>query len=222
MIKKKDFVELEYTGKLKEEGLVFDTTDKELAKKSGIFQEHERYGTVVVCVGEGHLLKGLDLDLEGKDTNKPYTVELQPEVAFGKKDAKLLKIVPSNVFRQNKVNPVPGLQVNIDGMMGTIKTVNGGRTVVDFNHPFSSKALVYDYKINKILKDDLEKVKSFLIMAFNAKPEGFDLKLENKKLEIKTKTGINLDENAKNLVAEKLKNLLENVDEIIFIEDKKD
>lgn len=217
MIKKKDFVELEYTGKISENDIVFDTTDEKLAKEKGLYQEGVNYGSIVVCVGEGHVLKGLDKDLEGKEVGKSYEVSLGPEDAFGKKDAKLLKIVPSNVFKKNNINAVPGLQVNMDGVIGTIKTVNGGRTVVDFNHPFSGKEISYSYTVKRVLDDDVEKAKSFLILALNAKPEGFELNLKDDVLEIKTKTGVNLDEPAKGLISSKLVALLDNVKSIKFI-----
>ena len=37
--KKGDFVELEFTGKIKETGAVFDTTNPEIAKKNDIFNK---------------------------------------------------------------------------------------------------------------------------------------------------------------------------------------
>ncbi len=35
------------------------------------------YGPVVVCIGEGQLLKGLEDELEGKEIGKEYTIELK-------------------------------------------------------------------------------------------------------------------------------------------------
>src|SRR3989344_755574 len=113
-IKKGDFVEVEYTGILKENNFVFDTTDVKTAKENNIYNESMQYGTVIVCIGEGPLLRGLDEQLDGKELNKEFTIELSPEKAFGKKDGKLLKIVPASAFTKQKINPVPGLQINID------------------------------------------------------------------------------------------------------------
>ena len=48
---------------------------------------------------------------------------------------------------------MPGLQVNMDGLLGTIKTVSGGRTVVDFNHPLSGKELEYEVTVKRIIID---------------------------------------------------------------------
>jgi len=155
-IKIKDFVEVEYTGKLKEDNTIFDTTDETIAKDNNIHNENMNYGPVVVCIGEKQILGGLDKQLEGKETGKEYNIELKPEEAFGKKDAKLLKMIPSGKFKQQGVQPQPGLQINIDGMMGTIRTAAGGRIIVDFNHPLSGKEIIYNIKLNKIITDNKE------------------------------------------------------------------
>lgn len=164
-IKKNDFVELEYTGRLKEDKTVFDTTDAVVAKENNLESPNAVYGPVVVCIGEGHLVKGLDKFLEGKDVGK-FSVELLPEDAFGKKDAKLIMMVPTRKFLEQKINPMPGLQVNIDGVMGIIRTANGGRTIVDFNHPISGRAVIYDVKVNRIVTDKKEKAESLAKLLF--------------------------------------------------------
>ena len=43
--------------------------------------------------------------------------------------------------------------VNIDNTMGVIRSVSGGRVIVDFNHPLSSKSVHYDVEIIKIVED---------------------------------------------------------------------
>lgn len=160
-IKKDDFVEIEYTGKTKEGSIVFDTTSEEAARKSNIHSGHAIYGPVVVCIGEGQLLKGLDESLVGKEPGK-YTIPLKPEQAFGKKDAKLIKLVSMSKFRQQGIRPEQGMQLNIDGVTSTIKSVSGGRVLVDFNHPLSGRELVYDVTVRRIVDDKKEQVMSLL------------------------------------------------------------
>ena len=36
MLKQGDFIEIEYTGRIKEENKIFDTTSEEIAKKTGV------------------------------------------------------------------------------------------------------------------------------------------------------------------------------------------
>ena len=59
-IKNGDFIKLEFTGKIKETGDVFDTTNEEIAKESGILVENKEYGPIPIVVGGNHLLKAID------------------------------------------------------------------------------------------------------------------------------------------------------------------
>ncbi|MBS3146578.1 FKBP-type peptidyl-prolyl cis-trans isomerase [Candidatus Woesearchaeota archaeon] len=156
MVKKGDFIEIIFTGKIKNSDLIFDTSIVEKEKKD----------SVIICLGANSLLKSLEAKLEGKEIEKDYEIDLSSEEAFGKKDPKLIKIIQTKVFVDKKVNPVPGLQVNIDGAIATIRSVSGGRCVVDFNHPLAGRNLVYFVKIKKIVTDVKEKIDSTMRLDF--------------------------------------------------------
>ena len=59
-MKDEDFVNIDYVGRIKESGEIFDLTDAELAKESNIFNPQMKYGPVTVIIGAGHILKGLE------------------------------------------------------------------------------------------------------------------------------------------------------------------
>lgn len=163
-IKKGDFVEIEYTGKLNDDSkAVFDTTNVEVAKKEELFSEKTKYGPMIIVVGEGQVIAGLDKALIGKEIGK-HTFEIADVDAFGKKSASNIQLVPAKVFNKEQIRPFPGLQVNIDGQIGTIRTVSGGRVMVDFNHPLSSKDVVYDVEVKRIITDKKEQVTAFFNM----------------------------------------------------------
>ncbi len=183
-IKKKDFVEIEYTGKIKDENIVFDTTDEKIAKENSL-ESHTDYGPAIICVGQEQLLKGLDKSIEGKEIGKEYDVEIKPEDAFGNKNAKLIQLVPTNKFKQQNIQPMPGMQLNIDGMVGTIKTVSGGRTLVDFNHPLAGKELLYKIKLNKKITDDKEKLSGYLKLSLGTKDFEAEITNNNAKITFK-------------------------------------
>src|SRR3989344_6396188 len=143
-----DFVEIEYTGKLTD-GTVFDTTSEKVAKEHHLHNPKHQYKTAVVCVGERQLLPGLDVQLVDKELGKEYTLTLQPETAFGKRDIKQVKIIPMNMFRQHNVQPHPGLQVDVDGEMGLVTKVSGGRVIVNFNHPLAGKEVTYTFVVRR-------------------------------------------------------------------------
>jgi FKBP-type peptidyl-prolyl cis-trans isomerase SlyD len=154
-LQKKDFVELEFTAKIKETDQIFDTNIKEKAEEIGI----ENVKPLTVCIGEGMVLKGLDNALEGKELNKEYEIELSPQNAFGLRNPSLVKIVPINVFLEKNINPYPGLVLDMDGIIARISSVSGGRVLVDFNNPLSGKTVIYSFKITKKIDDSKEKIR---------------------------------------------------------------
>src|SRR3989344_7864749 len=113
MIKKHDFIEVDYTVIIKEGNIVFDTTSEKIAKKENIFSKNAKYKPVIICVGEHQVPEGLDESFIGKD-NEEYQVTLHPEKAFGKKNPKLLHLMSQTSFRKQNIAPYPGLQMNID------------------------------------------------------------------------------------------------------------
>ena len=186
-IKKHDFVEIEYTGSIKGDGAVFDTTEEKVARENGLYDKNADYSPATICIGEHNILKALDEHMVGKETGKEYKFEVSSENAFGRKDAKLIQLIPASKFRQQNIQPIPGLQLNIDGVFGIVKTVSGGRCLVDFNHPLAGKDLVYNVKINRIVDDSKEKLNSLLKIHLNIKDaeieaqEGnFNIKSKNK------------------------------------------
>ena len=160
-IKENDVIELDYIAKTKEDKEVFDTTYEEVAQKEGVQNPTD---TLVFPVGKGYVVKGLDQQLIGKQANKEYTIKVTKEDGFGKKDAKKIKMIPQRIFKKKKVNPTPGMAYEIDGEVGVVKSSGSGRVIVDFNHPLSGHDLIYEVKINRIVEDEEEKIKSTLKM----------------------------------------------------------
>lgn len=209
-IKKQDFIEIEYTGKLKEENLIFDTTDEKVAKENKL-HNHD-YGPVILCIGEQQILKGLDKNIEGKEIGNEYNFDIQPEDAFGKKDAKLIQLVPISKFKQQKIQPIPGMQLNIDGVVGTVKTVSGGRTLVDFNHPLSGKELAYKIKVNKKVTDDKEKLSGYLRLSIGTKDFETEITNSNAKISLKNE----IPEEVKEKLSKKITELIPNIKKAEF------
>ncbi len=159
---KGQFIELDYTGRL-EDGTVFDTTRKDVAEKAGL-DPKAQYRPVIICLGQGQLLPGLDAFLEGKGLGT-HACTLPAEQAFGRKDGKLLKLIPLQKFKQAKLEPFPGLEVNIDDHYGVVRSVSGGRVTVDFNHPLAGKDLSYELDAKRIVEQPEEQVAALLDMA---------------------------------------------------------
>lgn len=170
-IKKKDFIELDFTAKT-ENGGVFDTTKSEDAKEANL--PETEYKPLKICVGEGQLLKGLDAALEGKEIGKEHEITLQPEEAFGRRDPKLVKIIPLKIFHEKEVNPYPGLSIAIDNTIATVRAVSGGRVITDFNHPLAGKRVVY--KVNLLRKLDSSEEKIGVLIRLYLRTDKFSVK----------------------------------------------
>ena len=182
-IKLHDFIEIDYTGKLAD-GKVFDTTSEKVAKEHHLHSPNQKYKLAVVCVGERQILPGLDVQLVDKELGKDYTITLPPEKAFGKRDIKQIKIIPMNLFKQHNVQPQPGLQVDIDGEMGIITRISGGRVMVNFNHPLAGKEVMYTYKVLRKVTDQKEKVTAFLSAILRLPAEAMKIEVKGDAAEV--------------------------------------
>ncbi len=157
MIKKGDSVAIDYVAS--ENNNVFDTTIKKVAEENKILKENAKYEPITIIVGAGHVIKGLEESLIGKKEGEEYEVEIEPEKAFGKREPEKMKLIPMAPFKRDKVKPRPGMMVNIDGMVGVVASVSGGRVIVDFNHPLAGRKIKYKVWVRKILKNKEEKIK---------------------------------------------------------------
>lgn len=179
-IKEKDFIEIEFTGKIKETDEIFDSNIPEDVKESNLNIKNVK--PFILCVGQEMLPSGFDKDLIGKETNKQYTLELKPEQAFGKRDRQLIKMVPTKLFLEQKINPQKGMQLNLDGQIVKILSNSGGRTLIDFNNPLAGKEIIYNYKINKKIEDQKEQVKGLFEFFFK---QEFDFEIKDNKIILK-------------------------------------
>ncbi len=218
-IKEGDFIEIEYTGRIKNNNKVFDTTLEKVAKEEGIHSQGATYSPRVICIGNNHILKGLDENLKGKEIGKEYTFDIEMKDAFGNKNAKLIKTVPMSLFKKQKMNPFPGLQINADGMIGTVRSVTGGRVLVDFNHPLSGRDLVYYVKVIKKVDDKKEQISSILMVDLGLKKEMYSMDYKDGTAEVRTK--IKIPDEVQKIFAERVKKLVKGLKKLSIVEEKK-
>ena len=170
-LQKNDFIEIEFTGKIKDTGEVFDSNIKEDLEKIESKQEPKPF---VFALGQDMFLKGIEDFLVGKEIGE-HTIELQPEKAFGIRQLQLIQLMPMSVFTKQKTNPVQGMMFNFDGRIGKILSVSGGRIRVDFNNPIAGKTVIYNIKVLRKIQDQNEKIKSFIEFLFR-QPLKFEVK----------------------------------------------
>ncbi|MBD3388562.1 MAG: peptidylprolyl isomerase [Candidatus Altiarchaeales archaeon] len=213
-----DFIKINYTGRIKD-GAVFDTTRREDAEKEGIFDERRVYKPFSVAVGEGQVVEGLDEALAKMKVGEKKTVTIEPEKAYGPRNPSMVKLIPIKQFKQQRINPIPGMPVEIDNMRGRVQTVAGGRVRVDFNHELAGKTIEFDVEVVEKAKTDTDKVNYILERAFESSDE-FESKLTANKLTVKLPKSANYDQNLlmrkMSFTAEAFKLL--KVDDVVFEE----
>ena len=174
-IKENDFIEIDYTGK-DEQGRVFDTTVSQDAPDS---YSKKALKPRIICLGQRQLIKGLDEALVHKEIGS-YKFTVEPDKAFGKKEAKHLKLMPMSLFKKQKIQPYKGLDVNIDGHIGTVRSVSGGRVIVDFNHPLAGQKVNYSVTVLRKVTDKKEQIES-LLKILNIQAKKISVENENNK-----------------------------------------
>ncbi len=217
-MKEGEFVEIEYTGRIKESGEVFDTTSEEIAKQAGIYSRHMMYGPIVVVVGAGHVIDGLDEALKEMKEGEEKTITLPPEKAFGKREQKLVRIFPTSYFKKQGITPRAGQIMYFGNVEGRIVSVSSGRVIVDFNHPLAGKTVEYEVKILRKVKDVEEQVKSIFKYHTFMPDEGFSVKIDGKKAIISIKMVV--ADHLKKKVEEEIKEYVDGVDTVEFVEEK--
>lgn len=160
-LQKKDFIEIEFTGRVRD-GDIFDSNIKKDLEK---LNPDITPKPAIICLGEGMFLKAIDDFLIGKEFGN-YKIELVPEKAFGVRLPQLVQKVPMKLFTSQKLNPYPGAIFNFDGRMAKVLSVSGGRVMVDFNHPLSGKNVIYEIRVLRKIEDLNEKIKSFIDFLF--------------------------------------------------------
>lgn len=184
-LQKKDFIEMEFTGKIRDTGEIFDSNIKEDLERANIKAEPK---PLVFALGEGMFLEGIDNFLIGKPSEKAdYQLELKPEDAFGKRKSEFVKMVPMRVFREQNVQPVPGAMFNFDGNVAKILSVSGGRVLVDFNNPIAGKNVEYKIKVLKKIEDLNEKAKALINFFFK---RDLEFEIKDKKIELKVEESL--------------------------------
>ncbi len=204
-IKKYDFIELNYTGKLKD-GSVFDSTKQEIVKNAK---------PIKICVGLGMVIKGLDKALIGKKPTK-FSVEIKPEEAFGERKSSLIKTFPVSAFSDKRML-VKGAVLNIEGVLAKVVNVAGGRVTLDLNHPLAGKTVIYDVEILKKIQDVKEKT-DILAKHFLGMLGSYEISVgDNIKIKLKLKQGVNKEKTSE-IIKKVEKEMKEILDKEVKIE----
>jgi len=213
-----DFVYIEYVGKIKESGEIFDLTRKDVAKKENIYNEEIKYGPVPIIVDADFVMTGLNEALKEMNVGEKKNFEIKPEKAFGERNTELVKLIPEARFKEQDMDATPGSFVTINKLKGRILSVDGGRVKVDFNHPLAGKTLEYEIEIVSKIEDQTEKVKALIYYFTSIPKEDLEVKIMEKLAEIEFKKQFNMMREVKEMIAKNIVKWIKPVEKVKFID----
>lgn len=204
------FIEIDFTAR--SEGAIFDTTRPDVAQAAGL--QGRGAAPLVSPLAEGYLLEGLYEFLKDKKEGT-YSIDIPAEKAFGKKDAKKIRLVGLGKFRQNDMKPYPGMEVEVDNARGVVRSVSSGRVLVDFNHPLAGKAVSYDVELKRFVSDPGECFAALLNLLLGMPKDRVSSRVEGSKLTVTVSLKQQVPDAMFSELATMGSELIEGVDEIV-------
>lgn len=196
-----DLVFIDYVGRIKDTGEIFDLTKEDVAKSEKIHNEKVKYKPIPVVVDGNFVVNGLNEALKEMKVGEKKTVEIIPEKAFGPRLPDLIKLIPEARFKEQDISVSPGSFVTINRLRGKIQSVDGGRVKIDFNHPLAGKILVYDIEIKSEVKDQKEKVAAIFYYFTGIENEDAEIKIAGDTAEIELKKRYDIAGDTKQIIA---------------------
>jgi peptidylprolyl isomerase len=190
-----DFIKIEYSAWRKADNQLVYTTDQNKAKEGDIYNENTKYGPQLVVLGRSEIIKGLEQALRGMELNQAKRIDLEPAQAFGERDPNLVKVMSLSDFKSRDISPYPGMQLDLDGVTATVRSVTSGRVMVDANHPLAGESLTYEVKVVSKIDKDEDKIVA-LSDSYSLKPTS--VRIENRIANIEF--GSEIDKNSDYLV----------------------
>jgi len=221
-LKDGDFILLDYAARIKETSELFDTTLKEVAVKEGVYRDDVVYEPLLVVVGEGWVVPGLDKELHASSVGERRVVEIPPSEAFGERDQNKIRVVPERELVRQGVRPEVGQRLEVNGQIAVVRSISGGRVQLDFNHPQSGKTLIYEFEVKKLLTDPLEKALALIHRyTLNIPPDKFKVSIDGGIVRVELPEELIYSEGIQNFkirVARDLIKYLDNVETVEFVE----
>jgi FKBP-type peptidyl-prolyl cis-trans isomerase 2 len=214
-----DFVHVNFIGRVKDTGEVFDLTDEEVAKKEKIHNKNVKYGPIAVIIDGGFVLKGMDDALKEMKVGDKKTISMTPDKAFGERKTELIKLIPISTFKEQNIDPTPGGYVNINNFNGRVISVDGGRVKVDFNHPLAGKSVEYELEVKDAIGTVDGKVKAVVGYFAGTRDEDVDVGLSEKIAEIKFKKPVDLHEPVKKTISDVVFKWVKDIEKVKFVDE---
>ncbi len=121
--------------------------------------------------GVGQLIPGFEQGIEGKQLGEEFTIDIDPENAYGEYDEQKRLTLSIDIFKQDgeldtevvKVgNHLPMLTQDGQQVIGRILDMNDEQVVMDFNHDLAGFKLHFEGKIENLTEPTEEELAALL------------------------------------------------------------
>lgn len=213
------FIEIDYVGRIKESGEIFDLTYEKIAREKKIYNPHVKYGPITIILGNRQILASLENKIKELKIGEKKTFVLEPKEAFGERSQDFIKTVPLSNFTSQNMHPQAGQFITLaNNLQGRILSVSSGRVKIDFNHPLSGKSLEYEVVLNKIVEKPEEKVSAIFAYYSNADAKSVSVDSAKGIAKIDLPSGFDLPQNAKKKISDEMTKNVSGIKEVSFVE----
>lgn len=180
--KENDFVRVEFD--IYANGELVQTTNEKKGKAASL--DVKKYGPLTIVLGRNFLLRAMDEDIiKNNPETTEKTLDLSADEAYGKRQKDMIKTFPKSTFDEKKLRAIPGVTYDFNGMFGKVKSVVGGRVMVDFNNPLAGKSIKLTYKIIEKVEDMKEKLNLVLNVILKMPENTFEILVNAKNVTLK-------------------------------------
>ncbi len=103
--------------------------------------------------GLGHIIPGLEKEMEGKLKGDKFKIQILPSDAYGEKREELVQTVPRDQFPDSEELEL-GMQFQVDSPQGpfvvSVTELKSDSVTVDGNHPLAGVTLNFDVEITEV------------------------------------------------------------------------
>ena len=148
-VKTGDYLLIDCIAKL-ENGTVYDTTSKEKALETGIYDKEKEYRPFFFRVDTGQVIKGIDKGVLGMKEGEEKILKISPEDAYGAYKEYLVQDIP--LFRLELTAPpeVGKKIITPGGSEVKVLKSNEKSATLDFNQELAGKTLILEIKVVSI------------------------------------------------------------------------
>lgn len=111
--------------------------------------------------GLGHLIPGLENELDGKTSGDKLNTKIEPKDAYGERNDQMIQVVPKSEF-ENAESIQPGMQFQVESDEGpiffTAVKVDENEITLDGNHPLAGVTLHFDVEITDVREATAEEL----------------------------------------------------------------